>query len=987
MSLFKIVGNYYEDILDYFTKEYKKLDTSYDPVAMEREYLRFQDNPMKSPILSKFKEQFMKIFEIPREKIAKKTEITKLLALTYMKLDRLKESDAHYWDSKAATYTYIRAIMIIMLFILAYLILIYLRKFSLEGIDDRITILQTNVAYVTVFTIIFTIFLIFIINLSEKIKMSHDRAVSHSNQFTNFHLLLVPNIQFQLFFTALGYIVVNNQIVANRIFKKLNETSQRGESKDDNTHCGVNTSTKIKKYVLNKDPCKNRTNLDEIYDDLKQDIADYIFQFYNYGHGYSTLRKAVVKSNNNYMLREVRNILSFYYYLINKKGDYDVEKSVIENDRKILDKILVKKLETLQLSYFLDGSVDGTSKNTSVIDNEDVESNPAFVTALGRFQNAIIYLGMFLYPLYLKESPTSAAPVYLYLPQNITGEEKDQYKLQTKEYFIKKADERYNEMLAMVKGASPSEFNMLIADYIQQFADYITTYVHDLIMVIKGADLFVLDEKYIVDKIDVLYKLVPFAYVDSTYKNIYKEAFIKVLLPVVKTNIFSNLDINNNSNPTINNMLAFKESLILESLAEELSRYKINIREHMNYVLDKVIKESNVDDKLLIIYKRILLKLDQAIELKKKMKRTKDDVKPRFISGSEFNNRLGEISFADITKGLGTQYLYEILNDFYMEVSGAIGTSENTSSPTNRTEFNIFYKKQQNFKMASYLVFMIIAFIIPEAFVYYMIGWSRGLAELKDERKKLNPELPNYKTIKAVYRTKSVNHWIKLLIPLTMTFFVMAMLYSYNKKAVDKFEFNRDTIETNTSDLLDTITRLDTQLGIIQQSIGNKSHMRITDLKEITDDAKAEIYKNILDLVDKYEKCNYIINVSQNYIPFPYTEITIDAFMIAASVLCFVYIFGQLSPLERLKKIKKLNKMREDIAFVPELEMTKLVDLEKACNDEELDTIAFTLKIIVFSFIMMFLIFYTITIVTSTSNFKNGLYNSAYFEESRCYNG
>jgi|UniRef100_A0A6C0BEJ4 hypothetical protein len=322
-----------------------------------------------------------------------------------------------------------------------------------------------------------------------------------------------------------------------------------------------------------------------------------------------------------------------------------------------------------------------------------------------------------------------------------------------------------------------------------------------------------------------------------------------------------------------------------------------------------------------------------------------------------------------------------------MEVSGAIGTSANTTNPVNRTEHNIFYGKQKNLKIAGVTLFMILLFIIPEIFIYYLIGWAQGLTNLNYERKQMDSSQPGYKILKAIVRTKQINHWIKISLVFGFAIFMMAMLFSYYKKAIDAFEFNRDTIETNTGNLLDAITRLDTQFGVIKQKIGNNSYMRITDLKDITDDMKADLFKDILDLVDKYEKCNYIINVSQNHLPFPYTELILDGFMIGASALCFVYVFGQMSPLERLSKIKKLNKMREEVSFIPDDEMSKLVDLEKICNDEQIDTIAFTLKIIIFSFIFMFLLFYTFTIISSTGDFKNGLYNSVYFEESRCYNG
>jgi|UniRef100_A0A6C0BH95 hypothetical protein len=93
---------------------------------------------------------------------------------------------------------------------------------------------------------------------------------------------------------------------------------------------------------------------------------------------------------------------------------------MIDNNRKILDKVLVKKLESMKLSYFLESSVQVTDRQTLIAENEDSAKNPTFVAALESLRNAIIYLGMFLYPLYLKESPTSAEfsskPVYTYLP-------------------------------------------------------------------------------------------------------------------------------------------------------------------------------------------------------------------------------------------------------------------------------------------------------------------------------------------------------------------------------------------------------------------------------------------------------------------------------------------------------------------------------------------------------------------------------------------
>lgn len=990
MSLFKIVGNYYEDILDYYTREYKKLDPTFDAKKMELEYLKHQGNPAASPILTRFKAKFYSIFDLPKDMVTKKTEIVKLLASTYMKLDRLRESDANYWASRARSYVQLQLIMWVMLGVLGYFILFYLRKIQQEGVEDRTERIQIFIAYITAYTIVFCIFLTFIINLIEGIKMSREKVHSHGNQFTSFNLILVPNIQFQLFFTALGYMIVNQNGPANRINKKLKDSTKSKGSKTEDKACSVNTSTRITNYVLDKDPCKNKANLDEVYDDLKQDIVEYIFNFYNYGHGYSVLRKAVTKSTNNYMLKEVRTVMAFYYHLLNKKGEDDIDKQTLENNRKIINKVVISKLDDIKLSYFFeidDGAI--TERKDLIAENEDPSHNPSYVKALENLKSAIVYLGMFLYPLYLREAPTSAVvqskPIYVYLPQNIADDNADNFKLKSKDYFSRRLGTSFNDMLLVAKNSNPAEFGMAMAEFITQYQDYIAMALNDMILVLKGPDMFPLDERYIASKIDAVYRLVPFAYADNTYKQLYKEALLKVLLPKIKTKMYA--EIGNNAG--VDSMINFKESLIIDGLAEEMSSYKINVKENIPYILEELMKKrgKDLEDKLVAIFKTILTRLDGAIDMKKKMRRINDDkVEPRFVSNAEFTNRLNELMFNDVLRGLDSQYLYELLNDFYMEVSGAIGTNQNTSAPVNRTDHNIFYAQQKKFKVGQWILFMVYV-VISEMYVYYVMGWSKQLREISLARSSLNISDPNYKSLKILVGTKFMNHIIKLLILTAVALFIMSMLYSYYKKATDKFEFNRDTIETNTGELIDAITKLDTQISVMRQYASKSTFTRIGDISTITDEMKAELYKNMLELTEKYEKCNYIINVSQSYLPFPYTEITVDAFMIFATVMCFLYVFGKIDPVGRLRKIRKLQKLYEDSMFMNDAELAELINIEKACNVEEIDAVVFTLKIIFFSFLFMFLIFYTLTIITSTSDFKNGLYNSAYFEESRCYNG
>ena len=984
MSIFKIVGNYYEDILDFFTREYKKINPAFNYKLLEEEYLKHADNPGSSPMLAEFKQKFEGMFDLPQEKLKKKVEIIKLLANTYMKLDRIRTADQSYWEGRARTYLNLVWVLIVMAILLAYFVMIYLRGISLETMTPGSSIPQLNIGYITIYTIILSFIIIVIINLKENINMCHEKAKYHLSQFSTFSMIFIPNVKLQYSLASLGYNINNQVNVANKIMKHVGKKE-----------CPDASANETDVLPFNTDVCKNKANLEQVYDDMKNTIRGYISSFYSYGHGYSTVRKAVVKSSTNYMLREVRNVMSFYYYLLNKRGDYDVEKQQVEMDRKVIDKVIIKKLETMKIGDFF-GDPSGTSADTTVLiqQNEDVTVNPEYVANLAKLSKAIIYLCVFLYPLYIKQSITSStvmqSPLNGYIPFNISTD--DDFSLYTKTYFQKKSGAQYDETVELARNSQPEGFNILIANHILVYKDYMSKVLNDLLLVMKGNSLFPLQAPYITKLLDTVFTQTPLNAIEVEYKTIFQEAFIKALLPAIQTDMESNLDAKG-GNVQVQNMINFKMAIVIDSLSQDLSNYTINIKQHSHYILDSIIKDhtGNIDDKLLNIFKRIILKLDQAIELKRRIARANDKTDRKLITSAEFVSRINDLMFHDLERGLDTFYLYEILNDFYMDVSGAIGTSE-AVTPNNRTDHNIFYAQQKKFKIANTtLTFVYI--IIAEFFVYYLLSWMQNFSALNAEeqdilaRKQSNPDDINAKNQWLEHKTKKLNSWVKIIIPLLLCIFMCVLLFSYYTKATDAFKFNRDTIETNTSDLIDAITKLDTNISAIRDTINNNTFARIVDIKEITEDMKVELYANISELVDKYEKCNYIINVSQTYLPFPYTEVTIDMFMIAAIVLGFVYVMGQMNPYTRLLKIRKLQKMREDIMYQQDSEASYLISLEKKSHEDELDTIVFALKLIFFIFVFMFLIFYIINIISSTGDFKNGLYNSAYFEESRCYSG
>lgn len=987
MSLFKVVGNYYEDILDYFTREYKKYDPGFDPKALEREYLKYQDDPNKSAVLVKFAEQFRKLFDIPKDKVSKKTEVMKLLAKIYMRLDRIQLADWSYWEGRKSSYSGLLAIMIIMLLIIL-MIMVYLAIQAGQEEVDTVGKTQKYIAYMIVYSIVFTGMVSFIITLSESAKMADERGKANRDQFTNFNLLLVPNMQIHMFFTSLGYIMTNNTENYERIKKNITKVSKKNTKGGNN--CPVSATSKVIEYIDAKDPCKNKTNFHEIYDAFKGDISSYIFQFYNYGYGYTMVKRAVVKSNTSFMLKEVRKVLSFHYYLLNRKG-VESESANIENSQKVLDAVLIDKLDDMKINDFLKNDTTASDNRQAFIENKN--SNPDFVVKLTNWGKAVSYLAVFVYALYLNEDPMeqnfATRSIAIHSPLVIDDSNGDTFLSSTWQYFVQKYESKYRDMLTMRASASQSDaINILVSEMMNECRDYMTNAFNELILVTRGTNIFALEDVFVDERLDEINRSSPFALLDMNYRNIFMNSFKTYLMPKIRDDVYADMGAKT-STVTVTSLINYKVGLVVEGLAKDLASYNVNIKENSTYIINKLIEKVGSSDKRLIeIYNQILNKLDAAIEIKQKMLRRDDKANPRFVNNAEFKTRLDNMLFEDLFQGLESFYLYEILNDFYMEVSSAISGKE----MTNRTEHNIFYEKERRFKIAHFIVAMV-SIILIECWIYYMVSWSKNMKDLVHAKKNLKPEgnddiaIAEYKLKRSLMRTKFVNAIIKLIIPLALVIFLIAMFNSYFKKAKAKFEFNRETIETNTSELLDSISKLDTLMGATRQLVNKNNFARVEDITAITEETKNEIYKHMVDIVKNYENCNYILNISRSQLPFPYTEITVDAFMMFATVMCFVYVFGQMNPIGRLRKVKELNKRKDELAILPDAEMAQILNIERACNAEDLDNIVFSLKIIVFSFIFMFLIFYTVTIVTSTGEFKAGLYNSGYYEESKCYNG
>ena len=228
-----------------------------------------------------------------------------------------------------------------------------------------------------------------------------------------------------------------------------------------------------------------------------------------------------------------------------------------------------------------------------------------------------------------------------------------------------------------------------------------------------------------------------------------------------------------------------------------------------------------------------------------------------------------------------------------------------------------------------------------------------------------------------------------MFVPPFVVLFVIAMLIAYYKKMKAKYKFNLDIIETNTNQLKnlledfgDKINEIDIKLDIVDK---NKT---IQLISKITNDDKKDIFEFVKKIIEKFDKCNYILEAAKNELPFPYTEVVLNGFFMSMSILCIFYVWFNYAPVKKFIDNKYLYKMKAELQVTDNLDQfdIKLRSLG-VCHNDEMDGIVFSMKIIFFMFIIMFLVFYSVKIISSANDFEGGLFNSFYYEESICYDG
>ena len=674
-----------------------------------------------------------------------------------------------------------------------------------------------------------------------------------------------------------------------------------------------------------------------------QDLKSSILKFYKNGH--IEVRKNYVISNPLATLTEANQIMKAYYkYSLPQYGP-DVDSNA-QMQYLIMDSV-IKPLTVMPL---LDNIIE-------IPKLQIVHSNVEFLN----FKDTTENIANYVYSKY-KSQPK---------PNITLTSNHDIYATTSNElfYIIKKDTldrTPFSNLLVNTLNNSTTDYSILTTNA-TSINSYITGFTNDFKDII-GKQLYQFYYTYNESYLDIEqfnnYSFKTPTMTDSNFSNIFFTSYNTFLINMRQTNDIKSKVIASKINNIADDILSLNIDMNKEYVLTQLSIITPNYSASNNYknIVDEI--QTNVANKQFLGNLPV--------------------VDRRFASIHDFTNKLSNISFNNLKLHLNTEYFNYIITEFYKTVSNEVNQESNSIK-------NIYLTQSNKFKIWKKTIIMVMV-ILGLIWVYYVIvliqEFKKDKERLSELLKKANAssgtdrenELKDYfKEEKTVW----MFFWFKLLIPTCFIVFLMAMIKSYQQKAYAAFSFNKEIIETNTNDLSNALSDLTYIIQSIKVPDPNQPIGKNIPLIQIN-----ELYEKMHIIIDRFEKCNYIIESQNTNLPFPYTEIIMDAFMLLAVFVCITTIYVKLQPLSRLFTIKDLNELKKDTEVANAVKLGQIkteVNNLRDCHDADVESIYFTLKILFFLFIVMFLIFYTTKVINSTSDFEQGLYNSRYFTDNTCY--
>lgn len=493
-------------------------------------------------------------------------------------------------------------------------------------------------------------------------------------------------------------------------------------------------------------------------------------------------------------------------------------------------------------------------------------------------------------------------------------------------------------------------------------------------------------------------------------------------------NLITEIIINPINNYGITNLMANQPDYLkmINKIAADIMPYNIDLSKYSKFINDALSSKltGTVTAEQTTFITNLFQLLNKEIYIKKQASLGNiipNNIKNagRFYSENEFIDNLDGMVYLDLSEGMNIQYLEHIMESFKNRIDAAEGKNSLDDLNYDDNKFHAIYSR-------FILLFMIIIGLI---FVYFLLSWIHDLyvmragntdrsvikkKELDNLNKQREDEIINLNKaeddknaadlalknierltsdIKKIVEDSTNSHYsvnlaIRLLVPAGLFLFLISIVYSKYIRTGDINRYNQEIASSNTSEFIASIKNLN---KLFKEEIDPKINNKITHIKDltvITDDQKFKFFDLAKNMIDKFEKCNYVREASKTKFPFPYAEVSIDVFMLIIIILGIVYITGSFAPgatfndIIALKKIR--NQVNDGILRIDTSMENQLIKHEQE-HDDNIQTIVISIKVIFFAIIIMFLVFYSMKVLTSSSDFQAGIYSSTYYENNETY--
>lgn len=882
-SIEEVIGDYYKDLLDYLGNIAKSND---------KNELKFN---MLSP--SQKSDIIIKLYEFATG------------------LNELLDSEKSFWRNKKSEGVLFLTFYILAL-ILVFIIMMMFLFFKIK--DDKKNnrnILLTLILFVIVYEIVLTIFILFIKNINSTIKLSKGQITLLEEDLNSYLNIVIKDDEMKKYFVYLGY---------NR--KELND-----KAKD--------YSKKIKNATYKS--ILTELNNEKIYNTLKDNLENFLYNFYDNGDGYLTINKTIIKSNPMLLFKETDGIIKYYNDIVLK------DKLIEDPDAKnnLITELIITKLLSLLNNFQYNNN-----------DNQSLRFNMTFKILILYLYN----LSIFFY----KKKSKSADDKYLKKNENTQG-----YSL------IVKIDES-------------SYGNIDIDNLKNEYNNIMTNLFSNNEVFNRNRDHYKEDSMSIKELIDIKTFFVPLLkklyydlaheFIGTNWSYYDKNYVIFASLTPLLPNDNSSKDILDISqkiyddylNFPKDNIIKLKKERTIKLISNDIISFDIEILNYQSYIINNILTRkpeySNYIDEVNEILEKV------SFDIKNKKRFVKDKNMNMYISATDFINSLDNITYDNLKSNLQVNYFYDIVNNFYLETNKSINGKKHNFK-------NIYYEKQNIINLWNTSINMSISIIV--FILIYMIISNYNTKILINTEESCNDNNEHN------YRDSKLNKWIKIIVPIFIVFFIIAIMISWRNKMNSVFEYNKSVIQKNTKELAGSLKDLQDIFNDINKKLKSDGGLNINTIPDINKEDKIKIYENIKEIITSYNNCNYIIESAGADIPFPYAEVFTYLFMIIIIVIVFMYILNTVDPIKRLIEIKDMNKMKP-MFFVSENIESLMGELNtrNGCHMEDMQTIMFSVKVAFVCFIVLFLSIYSVKIISGSKNYERGLFNSIYYENKKCYN-